>query len=66
MSDGIVEDQVSLMSRSSVHPNHTTITKIVKRIRALTFKLLPLEVEPAALNDPTSRLITVRPSRLMM
>ncbi len=30
------------------------LVEIVKRIRALTIKLLPLEVDRNALNDPTS------------
>jgi hypothetical protein len=31
----------------------------VNRLRALTLKLLPLEVSVEAINDPTSRVITV-------
>ena len=30
------------------------LLEIVKRIRALTIKLLPLEIDVNALNDPTS------------
>lgn len=35
-----------------------SITEIVKRLRALTLTLLPLEVDPDSLNEPTSRIIT--------
>lgn len=30
----------------------------MKRLRALTLTLLPVEVDPESLNDPTSRIIT--------
>lgn len=30
----------------------------MKRLRALTLKLLPVEVSPEALDDPTGRVIT--------
>jgi len=33
-------------------------TEIIKRLRALTLKLLPLQVDPESLTDPTSRIIT--------
>lgn len=31
---------------------------MVKRLRALTLTLLPVEVDPESVNDPTSRVIT--------
>ena len=31
---------------------------LVMRVRALTYTLLPVEVPPSAINDPTSRIIT--------
>lgn len=34
------------------------IAEIIKRIRALTFKLLPVQVELSTLSEPTSRVIT--------
>ncbi|KAL9713203.1 Calcium channel yvc1 [Leucoagaricus gongylophorus] len=40
------------------HPAPDTITKLVKRLRALTLRLLPVEVDPESLTDPTSRVIT--------
>ncbi|CAE6411686.1 unnamed protein product [Rhizoctonia solani] len=58
MSDVAMEDQVSLLSTRSVQPSPDTLTKLIKRIRALTLKLLPLEVEPDAITDPTSRIVT--------
>jgi len=32
--------------------------ELAKRLRALTLKLLPVEVDPESLTDPTSRVIT--------
>ncbi|CAE6531293.1 unnamed protein product [Rhizoctonia solani] len=58
MSDVAMEDQVSLLSTRSVRPIPDTLTKLIKRIRALTIKLLPLEVEMDVITDPTSRVIT--------
>ncbi|KAF9006592.1 hypothetical protein BDQ17DRAFT_1352015 [Cyathus striatus] len=51
-------ESVSLHSVTSVHPIPDTLTKLVKRLRALTFTLLPVEVDPASITDPTSRVIT--------
>ncbi|EKM79852.1 hypothetical protein AGABI1DRAFT_57071 [Agaricus bisporus var. burnettii JB137-S8] len=39
-------------------PSPDTITKLVKRLRAMTLTLLPLEVDPDSINEPTSRIIT--------
>jgi hypothetical protein len=36
----------------------TTISELVRRLRALTLKLLPVEVDPQSINEPTSRIIT--------
>jgi hypothetical protein len=33
-------------------------TELIKRLRLLTLTLLPLEVDPKTINDPTSRVIT--------
>ncbi|KAF8897831.1 calcium activated cation channel [Infundibulicybe gibba] len=52
------EDRGSLMSVESVKPSPDTLTKLVKRLRALTLTLLPVEVDPSSINDPTSRVIT--------
>ncbi|KAJ7228413.1 hypothetical protein GGX14DRAFT_612754 [Mycena pura] len=43
---------------SSDKPSPATLTKLVKRLRALTLTLLPVEVEPESINEPTSRVIT--------
>ncbi|KAG6910952.1 hypothetical protein DXG01_006006 [Tephrocybe rancida] len=51
-------DSVSLYSVKSVKPSPDTLTKLVKRLRALTLALLPVEVDPASINEPTSRVIT--------
>lgn len=34
------------------------MVELVKRLRALTLNLLPVEVDPLSINDPTSRVIT--------
>ncbi|KAF8969434.1 calcium activated cation channel [Flammula alnicola] len=52
------EDGVSLISIKSVSPSPDTLTKLVKRLRALTLNLLPVEVDPASISEPTSRVIT--------
>ncbi|KIM46401.1 hypothetical protein M413DRAFT_441497 [Hebeloma cylindrosporum] len=52
------EDRISLISIKSVNPSPDTLTKLVKRLRALTLNLLPVEVDPLSINDPTSRVIT--------
>ncbi|KAF5387843.1 hypothetical protein D9615_000601 [Tricholomella constricta] len=51
-------ERASLLSVKSAKPSPDTLTKLVKRLRALTLTLLPLEVDPASINDPTSRVIT--------
>ncbi|KAG8719451.1 hypothetical protein FRC09_011122 [Ceratobasidium sp. 395] len=58
MSDRAMEDQVSLLSTKSVQPSPDTLTKLIKRIRALTLTLLPLEVSADDITDPTSRIVT--------
>lgn len=34
------------------------IAELIKRLRALTLRLLPLEVDVKTINDPTNRIIT--------
>ncbi|KAF8605353.1 calcium activated cation channel [Ceratobasidium sp. AG-I] len=58
MSDLAMEDQVSLLSTKSVQPAPNTLTKLIKRIRALTLTLMPLETSVEDITDPTSRVIT--------
>ncbi|KAG5728478.1 Calcium channel YVC1 [Termitomyces sp. T112] len=50
-------DRASLYSVASVKPSPDTLTKLVKRLRALTLALLPVEVDPAAINESTGRII---------
>ncbi|KAI0053727.1 calcium activated cation channel [Auriscalpium vulgare] len=52
------EDDVSIGSVKSVQPTSDTLAKLVKRLRALTLALVPLEVSTQSINDPTSRIIT--------
>jgi hypothetical protein len=52
----------TLASKSISSPPRTVIyqlvSELIKRIRALTLKLLPVEVESEIITDPTSRVIT--------
>ncbi|KAK7061976.1 hypothetical protein R3P38DRAFT_682340 [Favolaschia claudopus] len=41
-------------------PSPQTLTKLIKRLRSLTLTLLPVEVDPESINNPTSRIITPR------
>ncbi|KAK0206687.1 hypothetical protein DFS33DRAFT_1316372 [Desarmillaria ectypa] len=50
-------EATSLLSVKYV-PSPDTLTKLVKRLRALTLTLLPVEVSPTSLSEPTSRIIT--------
>lgn len=54
----VEEDRVSLMTTLSTHPSPDTVTKLIRRLRAMTLKLLPVQVETSTLVDPTSRVIT--------
>ncbi|KAJ3505660.1 hypothetical protein NLJ89_g7303 [Agrocybe chaxingu] len=54
------EDNTSLISTQSLNPGPDTLTKLVKRLRGLTLVLLPVEVDPSSIDDPTSRVITPR------
>ncbi|KAF8915320.1 hypothetical protein CPB85DRAFT_1293894 [Mucidula mucida] len=58
MSTNNDPESSSLTSIRSVAPTPDTLTKLVKRLRALTLTLLPVEVHPDSLDDPTSRIIT--------
>ncbi|KAK7060397.1 Calcium channel yvc1 [Paramarasmius palmivorus] len=51
-------DAGSLLSIESVKPRPDTLTKLVKRLRALTLQLLPVEADPDSISEPTSRIIT--------
>ncbi|WVF67133.1 hypothetical protein IAT40_001878 [Kwoniella sp. CBS 6097] len=59
MGDALaVEDQRSILSARSVLPEPDTVTKLVKRCRALILRLLPVEVELSQISDATSSIIT--------
>ncbi|KAJ7167506.1 calcium activated cation channel [Mycena filopes] len=47
-----------MVSVDDAKPSPATLTKLVKRLRSLTLTLLPVEVDPDSINDPTSRVIT--------
>ncbi|KAF9780251.1 calcium activated cation channel, partial [Thelephora terrestris] len=52
------DDRGSLLSIQSLHASPDSITKLVTRVRALTEELLPVEVTPSSIKEPTSRVIT--------
>ncbi|KIL00487.1 hypothetical protein PAXRUDRAFT_762456 [Paxillus rubicundulus Ve08.2h10] len=52
------DEQASLVSTESEKPSPDTLAKLIIRLRALTLKLLPLEVDVKCINDPTSRIVT--------
>jgi len=70
----VTEDQLSILSVKSVTPLPDTISsehipgrslfraqrilELVKRLKALTLQLLPLEVDISKLQEPTSTVIT--------
>ncbi|KAG1815632.1 uncharacterized protein BJ212DRAFT_230992 [Suillus subaureus] len=56
--DEIYDEQTSLISPQSMKPSPDTLTKLVKRLKALATKLLPVEVDAKSIDDPTSRIIT--------
>jgi hypothetical protein len=43
---------------SPLQINRLLFTELIKRLRILTVTLLPFEVHPDVINDPTSRVIT--------
>ncbi|KAH9179551.1 calcium activated cation channel [Lactarius sanguifluus] len=53
-----MEDNRSLTSIQSVVPTPDTLARLIKRLRILTLSLLPVEVDPQSINEPTSRVIT--------
>ncbi|KAF9534693.1 calcium activated cation channel [Crepidotus variabilis] len=52
------EEGNSIISIQSINPGPDTLTKLIRRLRSLTLVLLPVEVDPESINDPTSRVIT--------
>ncbi|EJD01312.1 calcium activated cation channel [Fomitiporia mediterranea MF3/22] len=52
------DENASLLSNKSLHASPDTVTKLIKRLRALTLKLIPVEVELKELTTPASRIIS--------
>ncbi|KAF9076993.1 calcium activated cation channel [Rhodocollybia butyracea] len=48
----------ALLPVKTVKPSPDTLTKLIKRLRALTLKLLPGQVDSQEINGATSRIIT--------
>ncbi|EMD37252.1 hypothetical protein CERSUDRAFT_105290 [Gelatoporia subvermispora B] len=57
MSESTQHEELTALTKA-YRPTPETISNLVKRVRALTFKLLPVEVHAECINDPTSRVIT--------
>jgi len=51
---------VELISTDCSNVNLKTIAELIKRLRALTLRLLPLEVDVKIINEPINRIITPR------
>ncbi|EJU06559.1 calcium activated cation channel [Dacryopinax primogenitus] len=58
MADGNDEERAALIEFPASNPNAVTISRIVKRLRAMILTLIPIEVEQHSLTDATSRIIT--------
>ncbi|KAF8551478.1 hypothetical protein OG21DRAFT_1499116 [Imleria badia] len=54
------DENAHMLSPEWKKPSPETITKLIKRLRALTLRLLPFEVDVKTINDPTNRIITPR------
>ncbi|KAG1846767.1 hypothetical protein DFJ58DRAFT_798534 [Suillus subalutaceus] len=57
-NDETDDEQASFIIPQTMKPSPDTLTKLVKRLKALATKLLPVEVDVMSINDPTSRIIT--------
>lgn len=44
--------------RSTPNTDAFTAPELVRRLRAMTLQLLPVEVDPPSISEPTSRVIT--------
>ncbi|GMK55778.1 hypothetical protein CspeluHIS016_0208340 [Cutaneotrichosporon spelunceum] len=58
MSQHDAEDQRSFVSSASILPEANTINQIVKRIKAMANRLLPIQVELDDITSPTSAIVT--------
>ncbi|KAL7282554.1 hypothetical protein ACG7TL_004025 [Trametes sanguinea] len=54
----IADERISTLSAVSLDPSPETVTSLVRRVKIMTLKLLPVEVPPDSISDPTSRIIT--------
>ncbi|CDO73749.1 hypothetical protein BN946_scf185015.g77 [Trametes cinnabarina] len=52
------DERISTLSAVSLDPSPETVTSLVRRVKIMTLKLLPVEVPPDSISDPTSRIIT--------
>ncbi|KZP00161.1 calcium activated cation channel [Calocera viscosa TUFC12733] len=58
MADGNDEERGALIEFRASNPSAVTVSRIVKRLRAMVLTLLPIEVEESRLIDSTTRIIT--------
>ncbi|BEJ15939.1 hypothetical protein CspHIS471_0505440 [Cutaneotrichosporon sp. HIS471] len=58
MSNNDAEDQRSFVSSASILPEANTITQIIKRLKAMANRLLPIQVELEDITSPTSGIVT--------
>ncbi|EMD40953.1 hypothetical protein CERSUDRAFT_111528 [Gelatoporia subvermispora B] len=54
----VPEDAEQTALTRTYRPSPDTVTSLIRRVRTLTLKLLPLEVPEDTIADPTSRVIT--------
>ncbi|EIW82309.1 hypothetical protein CONPUDRAFT_81817 [Coniophora puteana RWD-64-598 SS2] len=52
------QDTGQLLSNRAKKPSPDTLTKLIKRLRLLTFTLLPHEVDVESISNPVSKVIT--------
>ncbi|KAF8622048.1 hypothetical protein AX15_007201 [Amanita polypyramis BW_CC] len=53
-------DNPSIYLARPPKPSSDTTEKLVKRLRAMILQLLPVEVSPAEIREPTSRIVTLQ------
>ncbi|KZT60703.1 calcium activated cation channel [Calocera cornea HHB12733] len=58
MADGDYEERAALIEFPASNPSALTVSRIVKRLRAMVLDLIPIEIEESSLIDSTSRIIT--------
>ncbi|KAG6329502.1 hypothetical protein ID866_9587 [Astraeus odoratus] len=60
MDNGTDRESTPILSLCTKKPSPDTLTRLIRRLRALTLQLLPVEVDVNVINEPTSRIITPR------